>query len=66
MDKDQLREQAKSEYFKYDCPDVDERVPAPEIKCKCGFIGRAKAILSHMKEALCPGCKKWISYEEKE
>ncbi len=60
------RELAKDEYFKYCCPDVEERVSAPVIQCQCGFSGRAKFILSHLSEALCPECKKWIQYKEKD
>ncbi len=58
------RDEAKADYIKGFCPDVEELTPAPEITCKCGFQGRVKVILSYLKEALCPECKSWISYEE--
>ncbi len=56
------KERAKEDCIKYDCPDVAILIPAPEIECKCGFKGKAKVILSYIREALCPECKHWIGY----
>jgi hypothetical protein len=61
-----LKEDALDDYIRGYCPDVTELVPAPEIKCKCGYAGRVKFILSHLHEALCPECKTWVVYEEKD
>ena len=60
------KERAREDFFKYDCPDVAILTPAPEIECKCGFKGKAKVIISYLHEALCPECKQWIGYKEKE
>lgn len=66
MNKQDLYDHAKNEFFKYDCPDVAVLTSAPEIECVCGFKGRADVIISHLRKALCPNCHKWIGYEEKE
>ncbi len=60
------REVAKDDYIKYSCPDTEELAPAPTIACECGFSGRVKYIISHLSEALCPECKKWMKFKETE
>ncbi len=64
--KDIDKEQALDDYIVGFCPDVEERIPAPKIRCACGYSGLARTILSHLKEALCPKCGKWVKYEENE
>ena len=57
------REQAKEDYLKYDCPDVTELVPAPIIRCECGYSGPSQCFISEIKEARCPKCKVWSKYD---
>ena len=62
--KDVEREEAKADFFKYDCPDVTELVPAPIIRCECGYSGPSQLIMSYLKKARCPKCHVWSKYEE--
>ena len=64
MNKHELREEAYDDCIKYSCPDVTELIPAPVIACECGYKGRVRLVLSHLHEAQCPQCEKWVKYEE--